>query len=78
MRLIKSIKILGVAVGAIGTAVSVALTSWGTFLKSEDDEAKKDERDDVARKERGWQVLNPEEVLCWRPILALPQKKQIV
>ena len=43
--------ILGVAVGAIGTAVSIALTSWGTYLKSEDDEAKKEESDNVARKE---------------------------
>jgi hypothetical protein len=43
--------ILGVAVGAIGTAVSVALTSWGTFLKSEDDEEKKDERRNATPKE---------------------------
>jgi hypothetical protein len=35
----------------IVTAIGAALTSWGTYLKSEDDEAKKEERDDVARKE---------------------------
>jgi hypothetical protein len=45
--------ILGVAVGDIGTAVSIALTSWGTFLKSEDDEEKKEESDNVAQKNEG-------------------------
>jgi hypothetical protein len=43
--------ILGKAVGAIGAAASVALISWGTFLKSEDDEAKKEERRNATPKE---------------------------
>jgi hypothetical protein len=37
--------------GGLTAAIGVALTSWGTFLKSEDDEAKKEESDNVARKE---------------------------
>jgi hypothetical protein len=39
--------------GGIVGAVSTALVSWGTFLKSEDDEEKKEESDNVAQKNEG-------------------------
>ena len=42
---------LCIIAGGIATAIGAALASWGNFLKSEDDEEKKDESRNATPKE---------------------------
>jgi hypothetical protein len=42
---------LCIIAGGIATAIGAALASWGTFLKSEDVEAKTEERSNATPKE---------------------------